>query len=790
MWVLWWLLLAFPRASTLVAKTSLRVAFAYYTSPSDLGWTWRHNQGRIAMQTALARRYPSLRLTTYYTSFIPEVYPPLTSGSCPTIWSDWANDRMDIIVGTSFGHQFCMVDIVAQYPSTVFFHISGYLQPNVTNWGVGYARIYQPTYVAGMVAGLATQTGHVGAVFPIQTHETYRQLAAFAMGVARANASHTVHVGWTGDWLAPLNEILTTNRLADLSCDVIIQRTDDLQGAFQANSLDIYTIGFNTDPRMLVGETVLISPYFNWGVLYEYVAELVIWGNFSANTPMALFPGLEAGAVALSEPSFYVDKSWVAQVDPVLQSMVNGSWDPFCGPLVTNTGTVVGAEGHCSNYTELTTMMWEPSNVVDHGRYLLPSQACYPGEFATWHDHVLAFSCTACPGGTYATTVVTTSTSNVTCVLCGPATYAQPNSTQCRGCPPGTQPSVLQDVCDPCAVDTYSSTGVTCTPCPGALVSPRGASVCTSPPLDPATIIAAGVSVGIVALGVVVMLCLAYRRKTRAQKVLQHAPTGNVTIMFTDVQSSTLLWDKYPEAMALALEQHNRLIRERLTEHGGYEVKTIGDSFMVAFEDCNSAVVCAMDIQWDLVLEEWPEQMQDDPACMTEVDGRDKLIWRGLRVRMGISTGSPQTIVNRHTWRVDYFGPCVNLAARVETKACGGQTLVTDEVHASLSPAVRERYVYQSIGPQQYRGVSRPVETFSVLHEHLATRVFPEVKDNLCLKCQEPLCCVKCDPPPINSPRRRFPVKIGRNPRRSSLTSVVSSVTRITRQFSSAIPSP
>jgi len=75
---------------------------------------------------------------------------------------------------------------------------------------------------------------------------------------------------------------------------------------------------------------------------------------------------------------------------------------------------------------------------------------------------------------------------------------------------------------------------------------------------------------------------------------------------------------------------------------------------------------------------------------------------------MGINTGSPQAVVNRNTWRVDYFGPSVNLAARVESKACGGQTLVTNEVHASLSAAVLGRYVYQSIGPQQYRGVHQP----------------------------------------------------------------------------------
>jgi len=126
-----------------------------------------------------------------------------------------------------------------------------------------------------------------------------------------------------------------------------------------------------------------------------------------------------------------------------------------------------------------------------------------------------------------------------------------------------------------CAADTYSITGVTCTPCPGALVSPHGSSVCVPPPLNPGAIIAAGVGAGVfVLIGLTFIVFLMHRRRTRAQKILQSAPTGEVPIMFTDIQSSTSLWEKYPEAMAVALEQHNRIIRARLTEHGGYEIKT------------------------------------------------------------------------------------------------------------------------------------------------------------------------------------------------------------------------
>ena len=60
-------------------------------------------------------------------------------------------------------------------------------------------------------------------------------------------------------------------------------------------------------------------------------------------------------------------------------------------------------------------------------------------------------------------------------------------------------------------------------------------------------------------------------------------PEGVVTLVFTDVQSSTDQWETRPVAMAAALSTHNKLMRELLTKHAGYEVKTEGDAFMVPY---------------------------------------------------------------------------------------------------------------------------------------------------------------------------------------------------------------
>lgn len=63
------------------------------------------------------------------------------------------------------------------------------------------------------------------------------------------------------------------------------------------------------------------------------------------------------------------------------------------------------------------------------------------------------------------------------------------------------------------------------------------------------------------------------------------APLGRITIAFTDVENSTALWERLPRVMAISLKLHNNLIRGAIERYHGYEVKTEGDAFMVAFSE-------------------------------------------------------------------------------------------------------------------------------------------------------------------------------------------------------------
>jgi len=142
------------------------------------------------------------------------------------------------------------------------------------------------------------------------------------------------------------------------------------------------------------------------------------------------------------------------------------------------------------------------------------------------------------------------------------------------------------------------------------------------------------------------------------------APDGTVSIMFSDIENSTSIIEKLGDLRAQEVFQtHNRAIREQVTKQGGYEVKTMGDGFMVAFSSARRALLCAVDIQrW---LAAYSKEHPDAP----------------LRVRIGLNTGEAIREGG------DFFGKTVVLAARIGSAASGGQILVSSTFKAMTESA-------------------------------------------------------------------------------------------------------
>eukprot|EP01059_Diplonema_ambulator_P004240 TRINITY_DN13932_c0_g2_i1.p1 TRINITY_DN13932_c0_g2~~TRINITY_DN13932_c0_g2_i1.p1 ORF type:complete len:991 (+),score=167.23 TRINITY_DN13932_c0_g2_i1:70-3042(+) len=158
-------------------------------------------------------------------------------------------------------------------------------------------------------------------------------------------------------------------------------------------------------------------------------------------------------------------------------------------------------------------------------------------------------------------------------------------------------------------------------------------------------------------------------------------PQGdNVTIVFTDIQKSTFLWNTDAHAMSDSLAKHNNLFRMKMPKFQGYEVKTIGDAFMIAFPTYELALSFCFEMQMALLVEDWPEDLLKIDIC-SEVTAKEHHndLWRGLRVRMAVASGPVSFETNPLTHRTEYVGKTVCKSARIEGLACGGMILTLAE---------------------------------------------------------------------------------------------------------------
>jgi class 3 adenylate cyclase len=83
-------------------------------------------------------------------------------------------------------------------------------------------------------------------------------------------------------------------------------------------------------------------------------------------------------------------------------------------------------------------------------------------------------------------------------------------------------------------------------------------------------------------------------------------PSGTVTLLFSDVEASTQLWERFSSAMSEALRRHDEIVRSAIEGEDGYVFKTVGDSFCAVFATGNAAARAASAIQQSVRTEKWP----------------------------------------------------------------------------------------------------------------------------------------------------------------------------------------
>ena len=181
-------------------------------------------------------------------------------------------------------------------------------------------------------------------------------------------------------------------------------------------------------------------------------------------------------------------------------------------------------------------------------------------------------------------------------------------------------------------------------------------------------------------------------RVDRTDLSVHAAADGTMTIVFSDIEGYTVLTERLGDRDAqVLLRAHNAIVRSRVAAHGGVEVKSQGDGFMIVFASATRALRCAVDLQ---------RAMAERAAAHPD---------EAFRVRIGLHTGE---VIREAD---DFFGKHVILAARVAALAEGG-TILVSRIVRDLTESSRE-FTFDEGRDVQLKGQSGTHRVFRVAWE-------------------------------------------------------------------------
>ncbi len=329
-----------------IAKEDLKVAFLYVGPIGDLGYSYAHDQGRIALENALG-------IKAHYVENVPE------TAECETQLRQLCEEGYNVIYATSFGHGEWVEKVAKDYPNVYFGHATGYIVGE--NYGNYMGRVYEARYLAGIVAGLNTETNKIGYVAAMPIAEVIRGINAFTLGVRSVNPEATVEVIWTNTWFDLALEKTAAQTLIATGVDVMAQHCDSTAPQLAAQEAGIKAIGYNSSTPTAAPAAYMTAPLFHWGVYYTQDVQKIIDGTWEGGS---YWEGLSAGMVSLDTLTDNCVEGTAEAVAAAQEKIENGELVIFKGEIKDNQGNLKVAADQVLTDAELTSLDWLVEGVI------------------------------------------------------------------------------------------------------------------------------------------------------------------------------------------------------------------------------------------------------------------------------------------------------------------------------------------------------------------------------------------------------------------------------------------
>ena len=322
----------------------VKACFVYVGPIGDGGWTYQHDQGRLAVIEKFGDKVDA----STYQENVPE------GADAERVLTQMALGGCNIIFTTSFGYMDATNAVAKKFPNVKFEHATGFKReaPNVSTYN---ARFYEGRAVEGLIAGRMTKSNKIGYIGSFPIPEVVMGINAYYLNARKVNPDVELTVVWAYTWFDPAKEADAAKAMIEQGVDVIASHTDSTAPLAEAAKSNGAVIGFGqaSDMAEYKPSPRVTSIIDNWGPYYIDRVGALLDGTYEQADVWA---GIKGGEVLIGEITEAVPAEVKAEAEKLRDDIASGAYHPFTGPINKQDGSPWLAEGQTAPDGDLLGM--------------------------------------------------------------------------------------------------------------------------------------------------------------------------------------------------------------------------------------------------------------------------------------------------------------------------------------------------------------------------------------------------------------------------------------------------
>jgi simple sugar transport system substrate-binding protein/basic membrane protein A len=330
---------------TAPGQDSKAVGFIFVGPKDDFGY----NQAAYEGSQAVKKAFPKLKVLT--AENVPE------DDSAARVMEGMIDRGAKIIFATSYGHLDAALKVAKEHPDVAVVQQGNFIKDDIpANAGTYFGTVYEPVYLAGMAAGMATKANKLGYVYAFPIPQTINNIDAFQLGAQSVNPKAKTYTVNTSSWCDPAAQAEAAKSLLSQGVDVLTQHQDCTATVIKtAEAAGAMTVGYHADASKLAPKGWITGSEWDWDKLYTDIVKTTLAGEFTGSQYNDNYRvGYKTGNNPFVQSKFgkmitTSDKKKIAAA----KEKISTDGSPFAGPVLDQDAKVIFADGVIPTYAEI-----------------------------------------------------------------------------------------------------------------------------------------------------------------------------------------------------------------------------------------------------------------------------------------------------------------------------------------------------------------------------------------------------------------------------------------------------